>query len=161
MKRNFRLIRELNTPNVEIYKIQDYDNSDNTLCYFMLLDMHRKAVLDDFPYLKNITSEEEIASENFIKAFIVSTKEPDDVLYEQIDGIIEELTFHLIAPSLEWNNELIILSIKDFKKLQSDRNYMLKFFDRILEKERISYTISAVKAEDYNFLSQPTLKRLN
>ena len=158
MERNFRLIRELNTNDVEIYKLQEYQ-SDNTLCYFMLLDKHRKTTLEDFPYLKGVVSEEEITRDNFIKSFVVSTKEPDDELYEQIDGIIEELTFHLIAPSLEWNNSLKIVSSKEFNKIEEDRSYMLNFFDTILQDEGCSYTISHIKEENYNNLTQQATER--
>lgn len=155
MQRNFRLIRHLNTTNVEIYELKEYQNDENTLCYFMLLDTNRKVKLDDFPHLKGVITEEDINGDNFIKAFVVATKEPDASLNEQLCGIIEELTFHLIAPSLEWNYVLNIVKEKEFKKLQNDRKYMMDFFDKTLKEEGVDYSITSVKEEDYNHLSQP------
>lgn len=158
MKRNFRLIRELNTKDIEIYKLQEY-KSDATLCYFMLLDKHRGTTLEDFPYLKGVVSEEEIKRDNFIKAFIISNKEPNDEIYEQINGIVEELTFHLIAPSLEYNSLLKIISSEEFERLNTDRKYMMNFFDNILKEEGSLYRISNIKEEDYNYLTQEVEER--
>lgn len=158
MERNFRLIRELNTTDVEIYKLQEYQ-SDVTLCYFMLVDTHRATTLEDFPYLKGVVTEEEIKKDNFLKAYIISSKELEDSLYEQLDGIIEELSFHLIAPSLEWNSTSIVISTKEFKKLNENRDYMLNYFDTILKNEKISYSILSIKEDDYNHLTQPMTKR--
>ncbi len=158
MQRNFRLIRELNSTNVEIYKLMEYQN-DNTLCYFMLLDTNRKAGLDDFPHLKGIITEEDVTGDNFIKAIVVAPKELDETLNEQLCGIIEELTFHLIAPSLDWNYELNVVSEKEFKKLNQTRDYMLTYFDEILKKEGFDFSISLVKEQEYNHLSQSLDKR--
>lgn len=157
MQRMFRLVREYNSTDVEIYKLEKYDSCESAeqlLCYFMLLDTHRKPNLDDFPHLKGVISEEDIDGDNFIKAFIVSADELDEELSEQICGIIEELTFHIIAPSLEWNPVFKTISKSEINKMLCDRKFMIKYFDELLNDEDCEFTITSVKEEDYNYLSQ-------
>ena len=155
----YKLIRELNTSDVEIYQLQENNSNENTICYFMLLDMHRKATLEDFPYLKGVISEDELEGDNYIKSLIISDKEADEVLNEELQSIMEGLTFHLLAPSQDWNYRYIIISSEEFKKLQTNREYMFSYFDNILKNENFSFTISSVKEEDYNHLTQPVIKR--
>jgi len=159
MERKYKLIRELNTSDVEIYQLQENSFSENTICYFMLFDTHRKATLEDFPYLKGVIGEEELEGDNYIKSLIVSDHEADEVLNEELQSIIEGLTFHLFAPSQEWNYSHKIISSKEFKKIQTNRNYMLNFFDNILKNEKYVFTISTIKEDDYNYLTQPVSKR--
>jgi len=157
MQRSFRLIREYNSVDVEIYKLEKYDSYESInqlLCYFMLFDTHRKPTLEDFPHLKGIINEQDITGDNFIKAFVVSDNNLDSELTEQICGIIEELTFHLIAPSLDWNPVFNVVSKNELKKMLCDREFMIGFFDEILKNEGFSFSIAPVKEEDYNHLSQ-------
>lgn len=157
MQRSFRIIREYNSSAAEIYKLEKYDSCESTeqlICYFMLLDTHRKPRLTDFPHLNGIITEEDIEADNFIKAFIVSADKLSEELSEQICGIIEELTFHLIAPSLEWNPEFINISNDKCKELLCDRKIMIEFFDELLMRDKCEFSIANVKEEDYNYLSQ-------
>ncbi len=158
MERTLRLIRELNTSNVEIYKLEEYKN-ENVLCYFMLLDTNRKATLEDFPHLKGVISKEDINGDNYIKGFVVSAKEINEELAEQLGGIMEELSFHLFAPSQEWNYTYKIITEKEFKKIQTNREYMLNFFDNLLKNEGCNYKITSINEEDYNHLTQKTTER--
>lgn len=159
MERKYKLIRELNTSDVEIYQLQENRSNEDTICYFMLFDTHRKATLEDFPYLKGVIGEEELEGDNYIKSLIVSDHEVDESLNEELQSIMEGLTFHLIAPSQEWNYSYKIISSKEFKKMQTNKNYMLSFFDNILKNEKYAFTISTVKEENYNHLTQPVSKR--
>ncbi len=157
MRRAFRIIREYNSNDVEIYKLEKYDDCETIeqlICYFMILDTHRKPRLEDFPHLKGIISEDDIEADNFIKAFIVSSKNLNEELSEQICGIIEELTFHSVAPSLEWNPIFNVVTKEELEKMLCDKNYLFKFFDNYLNNESCNFTIVSSKDEDYNNLSQ-------
>lgn len=159
MKRKYKLIRELNTSDVEIYQLQENKINENTVCYFMLLDTQRRATIEDFPYLKGIIKEDELDGDNYIKSFVISNHEVDKELNDELQDIMEGLTFHLIAPSQNWNYSCQIISTKEFKKMQVNRKYMINYFDMILQKENCSFTISRVKENDYNYLTQPVSKR--
>ena len=159
MERKFKLIRELNTSDVEIYQLRWNDSNENTICYFMLFDTHRKATLEDFSYLKGVISEDELEGDNYIKSLIISDKEIDEVLNEELQDIMEGLIFHLIAPSQDWNYSYNKISTKEFKNIQTNRIYMLNFFDNILKNEKSIFSISSVTEEDYNYLTQPISKR--
>ena len=158
MKRNYRLIRELNSQDIEIYKLQEY-KTFNTLCYFMVYDTHRKPTIEDYSYLKGIIADEEIDYDNYLKAYTISCKNIDDELSEQICGIIEELTFHTTAPSLGWNNSFVKISSKEFKNIQNSRKYMLEFFNNLLKETGSTYDITTLKEKDYNNLSQSIIKK--
>ena len=114
---------------------------------------------EDFSYLKGVISEDELEGDNYIKSLIISDKEIDEVLNEELQDIMEGLIFHLIAPSQDWNYSFKIISSKEFKKIQTNRNYMFNFFDNILKNEKCSFTISTIKEDDYNYLTQPVSKR--
>ena len=159
MKRKYKLIRELNTSDVEIYQLQENKINENTVCYFMLLDTQRRATIEDFPYLKGIIKEDELDGDNYIKSFVISNHEVDKELNDELQDIMEGLTFHLIAPSQNWNYSCQIISTKEFKKMQVNRKYMINYFDMILQKENCLFTISRVKENDYNYLTQPVSKR--
>ena len=160
MHRNFRVIRQYNGNNVEIYKLTKYENRNKSLLYFMIFDTHRKSNKEDFPYLKNIEPEY-LEYDNYIKVYVVSTSKLTEDINLELCGIIEEIIFHESALSSTWNYELELITKEEFERLECNKKYMLEYFDKFLENYGYEYTIKNTKEEDFNYLRQPETLRNN
>ncbi|MCL2082892.1 MAG: hypothetical protein FWH04_06630 [Oscillospiraceae bacterium] len=153
MVNDMKIIRELNSSDVEIFRIVS-DDWSQTKCYFMILDLHRKSTAEDFPHLKDIDDKSVLCRENFIKGIIVTEKELSQEIAEETENIITRLTEYSAQPSCSIRIEFKQISVSEFEKIGKYRKNLLNFFDTIIAEENLNVTISNVKDEDFNFLTQ-------
>lgn len=147
-----KLYRELNSTNVEIYRIEGA--SERTLCFFMILDTQRKSSLKDFPYLIGIEEEKDFSRENLIKACILSDHELSQDIAEEIGYIITRLTEYPGQLSCHISIEYQMVNENIMKKMEDERDFLFCFFDDLLFKENSLFSLLNIKEEAFNNLSQ-------
>ncbi len=88
-----RVIRELNTKNVELYRI--YSIKFDFEYYVLIVDLRRKSTIKDFPNLIGIEDDEDVVRDNLIVVAYITNKHFSDYeKFEPITAIVSDLIEH-------------------------------------------------------------------
>lgn len=138
------IYRELNTKNIEIFRLSNSMYED-TKAYCAIIDFRRPSTLKDYPYLIGIEDENEFGSENFIKAIVISNEKLESSSEEEIVNIIEGMIGS--KDDCDWNS--------DFRLTNLDLNevYIEEVFEEIktVLLNEFNYKLNIENIEKLNF----------
>ena len=142
-----RIVRELNTKNVELYRI------DSTIYdfeyYVLIVDLRRKSTIKDFPHLIGYEDEEDVERHNLIVGAYITRKHFKEYeKFEPITTIVSDLIEHKESCSQKF--EVFEEEIPD----NIGMGYgVVEFTNKYLDKLGIE-TLKDIEHYKFNFLSQ-------
>lgn len=143
------ITRDLNTRNIEIFRIRKEIFGDLLGCLVMI-DFKRPSSLEDFPYLKGIEDEKDFGKDNFIKVIMISKNEVKEKEKEEIINMIEGFLGE--KEECDWNIDYYIDEI-DFDEIEI--NEVIKKIQIIIkENYQQNIVINEIDPKQFKYLSQ-------
>lgn len=142
-----RVIRDLNTKNVELYKI--YSEELNFKYFVLIVDLRRKSTMEDFPYA-DTDDEEYIVRDNLILVAYITKKHFKD--YEEFEPI------SMIVSDLIEHKECCMQKYELFEEDNIPSNIglgngVVEFTNKYLKKLGLD-PIDDIELDKFNYLSQ-------
>lgn len=141
-----RMNRELNTKNIELYRI--YSDEYKFEYYVLIVDMRRKSSIEDFEYLKGI-EEDGFSRSNFITGAYITKKHVEAELFESVYTMVSDL----IENKEDCHQDLKLFIDNDIPEELGLGVNIVSFVNKYLVKLGVS-KINNISLEKFNYLSQ-------
>lgn len=147
MVNKVRVSRELNTRDVELYRIYSYEYELEY--YVLLVDLRRRSSIDDFEYLRGIEDEEDFSRSNLIVGAYITSNHVEEELFECVYTIVSDL----IENKEDCHKNLELFIDEDIPEELGFGVNVVSFVNKYLEKLKIK-TIPDIELSNFNYLSQ-------
>ena len=141
-----RVVRELNTKNIEVYRIDSV--KFNFEYYVLIVDLRRKSTKEDFPNLAGLDEEDIVRDNLIVGAYITNKHFKDYEQFEPITTIVSDLIEHKESCSQKFE-----VFEDDIPEDIGMGHGVVEFTNKYLKKLGVN-PINDIELYKFNFLSQ-------